>query len=71
MEMILTWKWYQIGKHLKANWRRHQSSVIAKKRRQHLEWVSECPVYHKNVAIYSQMEQHLEKMQAQFWLVKK
>ena len=69
--MITTWKWYQIGRHLKANWRRYKSSVADRNRRKHLEWVSECPVYHKNVAIYSQMEQHLEKMQAQFWLVKK
>jgi len=39
-EAIPRWKWWQIGIHAKADWRRYRRAVEAKRRRNHYEYVN-------------------------------
>ncbi len=38
--VLPTWKWWEIRKHIRADWRRYQKSRAALKKRRHYKWVS-------------------------------
>jgi len=38
--ILPTWRWWEIRKHVKADWRRYRKSCATRKRRRHYEWVN-------------------------------
>ena len=39
--ILPTWEWWEIRKHLRADWRRYQKSRAARKKRRHYMWVND------------------------------